>query len=190
MVRRSLGYGLPVLLLFLSGCTAVTGTVPPPDYARYFDRLPCVDRIGRCFDASIGGKPVTVIADKARHEHITRVAREANGQVRDDVYWEVREQVDGRRALEILVGPNALGMQEVGEPKEEPELIIYPLDNQSLQSKEELVASSNTFIGGRTAVTKQDTLTQHTLPSGRYIVAIRYAGRHNWERKYVFVTVK
>ncbi|MDP3479072.1 MAG: hypothetical protein Q8R88_04825 [Desulfoprunum sp.] len=190
MLNRSLACWALVFPLFFSGCGATGYVVPPPSYARYFKELPCVDRIGRCFDASIGGRPVTVIADKARHEQITRMAQEANDEVRNDIYWEVQELVDGNQILEVRVVSNALGLTEVGEPKEDPELMIYPLDNQSLESEEELVASTNVSVEGQPIVARQDTLTEQTLPPGRYIVAIRYSGRHNWERKQVFVTVK
>lgn len=189
MMNRFLACGALVLPLLVAGCAA-TGNVPPPAYARYFNELPCVDRIGRCFDARIGGRPVVAIADKARHEQITRMVKEANGEVRGDVYWEVPEPVGGDRVLDVRVGPNALGLTEVGESQEDPELTIYPLDNQSIESEEELAASPNVSVEGLPVVTRQDTLIGQTLPPGRYIIEIRYSGRHNWERKQVLVTVK
>lgn len=63
--------------LGISGCS-INQQIPPPVYAPYTDQLPCTNRIGRCFDATIGGYPVIAIADKARHEQLTRMARESS----------------------------------------------------------------------------------------------------------------
>jgi hypothetical protein len=187
-VARTLG--IATLVALVSACASrPQPPAPPPSYASYFDQLPCVDRIGRCFDASIAGQPVVVIADKARHQRISAEARQGNSQVRE-VYWEVTEPVDGKRVFEVAVGPNALGQPHVGAPAGETELIIYPLDRQKLASKQDLVTSHNVNINGRAAVAQQNTLTQDNLPPGRYVITIRYEGERNWERKSLYLTVK
>ncbi len=175
--------------LLCAGCASTRAPVPPPSYASYFDQLPCVDRIGRCFDATIAWQPVVVILDKPRHDKLTAEARQGNADVRE-VYWEVLEPVDVKRVFDIDVQANALGRQYVGEPKEDVDLTIYPLDDQDLASKEEMVARSDVRIGGQAAVTQQNTLTQDDLPPGRYVISIRYAGTRNWERKSVYLRVK
>jgi hypothetical protein len=181
---------LGALAIALSAAdVAVAGDTPPPSYASYFDKLPCVGRIGRCFDATIGGRAVTVIGDKARHERLTQEARQANDRVRD-IYWEVPVPVDGANALDVVVRPNAFGLPHVGEVKTDPEVKIYPLDDQELDSKPELVAQDSVRINGNAAITKQDTLTQNTLPKGRYVIAITYRGTLNWDRKQVLIHVQ
>lgn len=162
--------------------------VPPPSYAGFSERLPCVDRIGRCFDATVGGKPVQVIADKAEFEKLNALLISLNGNVRD-VYWTVREPVLGTLALDVETRPNALGLPLVGEEREEPDVTIYALDGQDLESEPELVAQQSVRINGQPMVTQQDTLTQDFLPPGRYAFAIKYLGRKNWDRKWVFLTV-
>lgn len=174
--------------LSISGCS-INKQIPPPVYAPYSGQLPCSDRIGRCFDATIGGQPVVAIADKARHEQLTRMARESNDRVRD-IFWEVVEPVDSVRALEVVVDSNPLGLQYVGEPKDDPDLMIYPLDNQTLQSESTLVEQSNVRIAGQPVVTQQNTLTQNHLPAGSYVIEIRYSGQNTWDRKRVLVSVK
>jgi hypothetical protein len=176
------------VVALLAGC-ATQPPAPPPSYASYSDRLPCVDRIGRCFDAAIAGQPVVVIADKQRHERITAEAHEGNSDVRE-VYWEVLEPVDGQHAMDIEVSANALGRPHVGEPEGDVDLTIYPLDDQDLDSKQEMVASPDVRINGHAAVRQQNTLTQDDLPPGRYVISIRYAGTRNWERKSVYLRVK
>ena len=59
MVRR-VGAPWAAALALVCAATALPAAaqVPPPSYASFFDRLPCVQRIGRCFDATIGGVPV------------------------------------------------------------------------------------------------------------------------------------
>jgi hypothetical protein len=176
------------LVSVLAGC-AGPSKVPAPDYASYNDRLPCVDRIGRCFDASIAGQPVAVIADKQRHDALTAEARRANRAV-GDVYWELPQAVDGRDALKVDIRSNALGSKEVGEPKAAPELLVYPLDGQLLPSRSQLAAGSSVKAEGRAVATQQNVLTQDSLPAGRYVLMIRYDGINNWERKSVLVRVR
>ena len=150
--------------------------------------MPCVDRIGRCFDASIGGKPVVVISEKAEFEQLRAQLKSLNDNVRE-VYWIVREPVPSKKALDVVTRPNALGLPLVGDEKEEPDVTIYALDGQDLESEPEMVAQQSVRINGQPVVTQQETLTQDFLPPGRYAFAIKYLGRKNWDRKWVFLTV-
>ncbi len=70
----------------------------PLRYADWFDRLPCVDRIGRCFDASIGGQPVEVIEAEAEYQRLHDEIRRINPNLRE-VYWQVREPLSGSAAM-------------------------------------------------------------------------------------------
>lgn len=181
---------LAALAMSLSAAgAALAGDTPPPSYASYFDKLPCVDRIGRCFDATIGGRAVIVVGDKARHARLTQEAKQANDRVRD-IYWEVPVPVDGAHALDVVVQPNVFGLAHVGDVKSDPEVKIYPLDDQELDSKPELVAQDSVRINGNAAVTQQHTLTQNILPKGRYVIAITYRGTQNWDRKQVLIHVQ
>ncbi|KZT16749.1 hypothetical protein A1D30_07765 [Acidovorax sp. GW101-3H11] len=162
--------------------------VPSPSYASFSERLPCVHRIGRCFDATIGGKPVEVIADKAEFDKLKALLPTLNSNVRD-VHWIVREPVPGAQALDVATRATALGLPHVGDEKEEPDVIVYALDGRDLESESELVANSSVRINGQPVVTQQETLTQDFLPPGRYAFAIKYLGRKNWDRKWVFLTV-
>lgn len=185
--RRTLAVFVALVSWF---CVAVSAApVPAPDYASYFDRLPCVSRIGRCFNATVGGKPVTVIAEKAEFETLKSQLKTLNSNVRD-VYWIVKDPVDGKKALDITVEPTAIGLPIIGEPKEEPDVTVYALDGQDLDSKTEQVARNDVRVSGQPLVTQQETLTQDFLPAGRYVIAIKYLGKENWDRKWVLVTVK
>lgn len=175
--------------LAASGCSTVPPT-PPPSYADYFARLPCVDRIGRCFDASIGGQSVIPIPDKARHDQITQAAQASNPEVRSEIHWELPQPVTGEGALQIRVGPNTLGMKEVGPPKSGPQLMLYPLDHQSLSSQRKVSRSSNVLVEGKPVMSVQNQLAQKRLPPGRYVISIRYRGQANWDQKFVLVEVK
>lgn len=164
-------------------------TPPPPSYAGYFDRLPCVDRIGRCFDATIGGKAVVVIAEKAEFDALNATLKKLNQNVRD-VYWKVLEPVDGKVALDVLTRANAMGAALVGAAKEEPDVTVYALDGQDLDSETEQVARKDVRVNGQPVVTQQETLTQDFLPPGRYAFAVKHIGVNNWDRKWVFLTVR
>ena len=188
-VRRA---GAPWAVALALACAATAlpaaAQVPPPSYASFSDRLPCVNRIGRCFDATIGGMPVEVIADPAEFQKLKTLLQTLNRNVRD-VYWIVRQPVAGAMALEVEVRANAFGLPHVGDEKEEPDVTVYALDGQDLESKPELVADPSVRVNGQAVVTQQETLTQDFLPPGRYAFAIKYLGQKNWDRKWVFLTV-
>ena len=177
-----------VVALAATALPAAAQQVRPPSYASFSERLPCVHRIGRCFDATIGGKPVEVIADKAEFEKLKALLQTLNSNVRD-VHWIVREPVLGTLALDVETRANTLGLPLVGDEKEEPDVTVYALDGQSLESESELVAQQSVRVNGQPVVTQQETLTQDFLPPGRYAFAIKYLGRKNWDRKWVFLTV-
>jgi len=82
-----------------------------------------------------------------------------------------------------------MGLPLVGEEREEPDVTVYALDGQDLDSKPELVARQDVRVNGQPVVTQQETLTQDFLPPGRYAFAIKYLGRKNWDRKWVFLSV-
>ena len=189
MVRR---VGAPWAAALALACAATAlpaaAQVPPPSYASFFDRLPCVQRIGRCFDATIGGAPVEVIADQAEFEKLKTLLQTLNRNVRD-VHWIVRQPVAGSLALEVETRANAFGLPHVGDEKEEPDVTVYALDGQDLESKPELVADQSVRVNGQAVVTRQETLTQDFLPPGRYAFAIKFLGQKNWDRKWVFLTV-
>ena len=189
MVRR---VGAPWAAALALACAATAlpaaAQVPPPSYASFFDRLPCVQRIGRCFDATIGGVPVEVIADQAEFEKLKTLLQTLNRNVRD-VHWIVRQPVAGSLALEVETRANAFGLPHVGDEKEEPDVTVYALDGQDLESKPELVADQSVRVNGQAVVTRQETLTQDFLPPGRYAFAIKFLGQKNWDRKWVFLTV-
>lgn len=189
MVRR-VGAPWAAALALVCAATALPAAaqVPPPSYASFFDRLPCVQRIGRCFDATIGGVPVEVIADQAEFEKLKTLLQTLNRNVRD-VHWIVRQPVAGSLALEVETRANAFGLPHVGDEKEEPDVTVYALDGQDLESKPELVADQSVRVNGQAVVTRQETLTQDFLPPGRYAFAIKYLGQKNWDRKWVFLTV-
>lgn len=177
-----------VVALAAMALPAAAQQVPPPSYASFSERLPCVHRIGRCFDTTIGGKPVEVIADKAEFEKLKALLQTLNSNVRD-VHWIVREPVLGTLALDVETRVNTLGLPLVGDEKEEPDVTVYALDGQDLESESELVAQQSVRVNGQPVVTQQETLTQDFLPPGRYAFAIKYLGRKNWDRKWVFLTV-
>ncbi|WP_462388965.1 hypothetical protein [Acidovorax sp. Q11] len=179
---------LTVALAGAATALPAAAQVPPPSYASFSERLPCVHRIGRCFDATIGGKPVEVIADKAEFDKLKALLQTLNSNVRD-VHWVVRDPVPGAQALDVATRATPLGLPHVGDEKEEPDVIVYALDGQDLESESELVANSSVRINGQPVVTQQETLTQDFLPPGRYAFAIKYLGRKNWDRKWVFLTV-
>lgn len=106
------------------------------------------------------------------------------------MYWTVRRPLGSAEALDVKTFANDFGRAYVGEPREEADVTVYALDGQDLDSETEHVASPDVRIGGRPAVVQQETLTQDTLPPGRYAFAIKYLGRANWDRKWVLLSVK
>ena len=181
------------LLIAMSGCLTSgvrqAGPTPAPDYANYSDRLPCVDRIGRCFDATIDGKVARVVPTKVEFEALNKKLKALNKNIRE-VYWVIDAPVPGKIALDVDVEPNAVGKIKLGESKEEPDITVYALDGQDLESTTELKANESVRVNGQAIVTKQDTLTDNHLPPGRYVLSVKYIGVENWDRKWILITVK
>jgi hypothetical protein len=175
----------------LVGCATKTikAPAPAPSYASWNEHLPCVDRIGRCFDAAFDNQLATVIAEKSRYQALKAQLEKENSFNRD-VYWELKESVDGRRVFDIATKPNTMGLPYLGDPKAGADLTIYALDDQDIESKEELVANQSVRVNGQAIVTKQDTITQDFLPPGRYVIAVRYQGMKAWDNKSVYLVVK
>jgi Protein of unknown function (DUF3617) len=176
-------------LLLVICVTAQADEVPDPSYGNFSKALPCVNRIGRCFDATIAGIKVTVIKEKTRQESLLRDAKTKNNRVRT-LYWELTQEVDGNKVLDITTMPNAFGLASVGEQQDSPDITITPLQEQTLASKATVSEANNVNIGGQSAVTQQETLQQNYLPPGEYVLSIRYNGKENWDRKEVLVKVK
>ena len=187
-MARFLSARWALVAALMAAALPAAAQVPAPSYASFSERLPCVDRIGRCFDATIGGKPVEVIANKAEFDKLKALLQPLNSNVRD-VYWVVREPVRGTLALDVETRANTLGLPLVGDEKEEPDVTVYALDGQDLESDSELVAQQSVRVNGQPVMTQQDTLTQDFLPPGRYAFALKYLGRKNWDRKWVFLSV-
>jgi hypothetical protein len=179
------------IALALAGCAtkAIQATAPAPSYANWNERLPCVDRIGRCFDAAFDNQIVTVIAEKSRFQELKEQLKKENYD-RRDVYWELKEPVDGRRIFDITAKPNTMGLPYLGDPKAGADLTIYAIDDQDIDSKEELVANQSVRVNGQAVVTKQDTITQDFLPPGRYVIIVKYQGIKAWDTKSVYLLVK
>jgi hypothetical protein len=178
-------------LILMSGCAVpgATQNAPPPTYADYFDRLPCVKRVGRCFDAAIGGQPVEVIADQTRFSRLRQQISGLNSNVRD-VYWEVRNPIGGQAAMRIATRSNDFGLPHLGEAAEEADVTIYPLDGQAIASRTEKIADSSVRVNGHAVVTAQEVATSDALPPGRYVFAVKHIGELNWDRKWILLTVR
>jgi hypothetical protein len=174
----------------MTGCALMKAPTPAPSYAPYSERYPCHNfRIGRCFDAMIGGKPVVVIADEERQKLIRVKAKNEPGRA-TGIYWEVIEPVDGHQAMDVSVSSNEFGRELIGEPDGTIDLVIVPLDNQQVKSKAGTVASSNVFANGQAVMRQQNTVAQDYLPPGGYIMLITYPGSLQWDRKTVYFRVK
>jgi hypothetical protein len=165
------------------------GSTPAPDYATWSSGSPCFGRIGRCFDATFDGQLATPILEKARYEALAVTLKKQSSRL-SDVYWELKTPVDGKGVFNVVLKANALGAAPLGELKSEPDLTIYALDGQSIDSEVELKSNESVRVNGNAVVTKQDTITQDFLPPGRYVIGLRYSGTKMFDRKYVYLTVK
>lgn len=176
-------------LLLIVSTSALAQGVNEISYESVSKSLPCVSRIGRCFDATIAGIKVTAIKEKAKQEQMFRDAKGKNKSVRS-FYWELTQEVDGDKVLDIETMSNAYGLAHVGEEEAEPDIMITPLQEQELTSTQSIAPASGVSIGGKPVLTQQNTLDQEYLPPGEYIISIRYNGAENWDRKMVYVKVK
>lgn len=170
-------------------CGCFGGGVPPPEYARYNEYLPCSNRIGRCFELSIAGQPVAVIEEEARQQALDSMASQASYEIRD-LYWEMREPIDGARAFELSAKPAGAGEKVLGPLRSAPAITVWSLapagageagkgaDPYSARKTENVVA------------TKLDVQGKTALAPGRYVYEVRYLGQLDWDRKFVHLTVR
>jgi hypothetical protein len=186
-IRRCGALALAALAWFAA--SAAHAQTPAPSYAGYFQQLPCVDRIGRCFDATVGGQPVEAIGTKAEFDRLGAEIKAQNPGVRE-VYWQVRQPLSGQAVMDVAVKANALGRANIGEPRGEPQVMLYAIDRQRLEATREVVANQNVRVNGQATLSQQNTLAQDSLPPGRYVFEIRYPGSRNWDRKTVLLTVR
>ena len=180
-----------VVLVALSTHAQAANDAPDPSYASYHPKMPCVMRIGRCFEARIAGQAVVAIKTEKEYKDLYRYAREKNDSVRDILYWQILQPVDGMKVFEIVLEANELGKATVGEQTESPRIGVYPLQAQNIETKTELVDSNTVRVGGNAVVSEQQTMTEDKLPPGEYVIAITYQGQNRqFDRKHVFVKVK
>lgn len=193
LIIMTLKNNLPRLFLastmVLGGFSVYAGTIPEPSYADYSEKMPCVNRVGRCFDAMIGGQPVVVIEEKSEHDKLIASFPATTAQVRR-VYWHLAHPVSGKKALDIYTQPNIFGIDSVGKEEDEPDVSVFPLDGQKLKSEMDSSTVTDARSRRQAVVTQQETLTEDHLPPGRYIFSIKFVGTKNWDRKWIFVQVR
>ena len=180
-----------VVLAALATSAQAESNVPDPSYASFIPKMPCVMRIGRCFEARIAGQAVVAIKTEKEYKDLYRYAKEKNSSVRDLMYWQVLQPIDGKKVFDIALEANELGKALIGEQSENPTIGVYPLQAQAIETKAELVASKTVRVGGNAVVSEQQTMTDDELPPGEYVIAITYQGQNRqFDRKHVFVRVK
>jgi len=167
-------------LSFLAGCAAT----PPPVYEGYSERLPCVDRVGRCFDAFVNGQPIVVLPDTTLRKSLETLSPEAR-----DLSWRVTNPIPDRDELTVETRSNTFGLKDVGDAVDFT-VKIYPLDGQRLLSDPTLEQHRDVRVEGSAAVTRKNVLRSNRLPTGRYLLVIRFRGSKNWDRKTVYVEVR
>lgn len=151
------------LMVLLAGCAAKT-----PWYEGYY------------FDAKINNRPVVKIDEKTleRLEGFSRA---------NMVHWMVKEKVHGD--LDVTVDNNSISHEFIGDvvTDDEPEIYVYALGNQHLDSTEETSHSKDTYVSGSAATKTDNVMTSNTLPAGAYVISIKTWGSENWDRKYIYV---
>jgi hypothetical protein len=150
----------------------------------------CGDRIGRCFDAQVGGHWASVIGDLGEFEALRRLLESRGERVRD-VFWVVDEPLSKTSALDVVIQVNSHGKAFLGSLKDsEADVTIHSLDDQWLDVVPEIMPSPNVFVNGMPMLVQQDTLAQDFLPPGRYALMVDYHGANNWDRKWIFIKVR
>jgi hypothetical protein len=175
---------------FLLGCVQNTTANTTNNNAQKTRAPSCSDRIGRCFEAQIGGYWATAIADVGEFETLRQLLQ-ATGERVGDVYWSVDEPLTKTSALDVFVRTNDMGRDFLGALRiEEPDVTIFSLDDQWLDVIPEMVPSRTVFVNDSPMMLLQDILAQDYLPPGRYALAIEFHGKKNWDRKWVFIKVR
>lgn len=183
----------------LSAVTAITasallsacfgGGVPPPSYARYNEYLPCSTRIGRCFDLSIAGQPVEVIEEESRQQALGSMVTQASYEIRD-LYWLLAEPIDGARAFELALKPAGEGTKVLGPQRGDPALTVWSLKSVERPAAPAGDAAYSARRNDDVVASKLDLTGRTHLETGRYVFEVRYLGQLDWDRKFVYLTVR
>ncbi len=169
--------------------TACFGGVPPPSYARYNEYLPCSTRIGRCFDLVVAGQAVEVIEEETRQKALGSMAAQASYEIRD-LYWQIPAPIDGDKALALELKPAGDGDKVLGAQRGAPALTIWSLTDVD---PPETGDGNSAYSARRKAgvmASKLDLSGRSRLDPGRYIYEVRYLGQLDWDRKFVYLTVR
>ncbi|MCF6203987.1 MAG: hypothetical protein L3J59_10035 [Methylococcaceae bacterium] len=139
---------------------------------------------GYYFDAKINGLKVVKIENKSSITSLKGFSRYGN------VQWMVKGMVQGD--LDVVVENNTISNDFIGQidDEQESDIYVYALDDQDLDSTNELTVSKDVFINGAGAVKNEEFLTSGFMPSGAYVISIKTFGTDNWDRKYVYVEFK
>ncbi|MCB1889901.1 MAG: hypothetical protein KDH20_20010 [Rhodocyclaceae bacterium] len=189
--RRSGALAVATALAASSLLTACLGFggVPPPSYARYNEYLPCSTRIGRCFDLIVAGQTVEVIEEEERQKALGSMASQASYEIRD-LYWQIPQPIDGGKALSLEVKPAGDGDKILGGQRGDPALTVWAL---SEVERPEPASGESAYSARRkvdVVATKLDLGGRTRLEPGRYVYEVRYLGQLDWDRKFVYLTVR
>ena len=190
VVRRPVAFSAATAIAasaLLSACFG--GGVPPPSYARYNEYLPCSTRIGRCFDLTIAGQPVEVIEEESRQQALGSMATQASYEIRD-LYWLIAEPIDGARAFELALKPAGDGSKVLGAQRGEPALTVWSLQSVERPAEPAGDAAYSARRKDDVIASKLDLSGRKHLEAGRYVFEVRYLGQLDWDRKFVYLTVK
>jgi hypothetical protein len=147
----------------------------------------------KCFDASRDGHCAVVSVNGQRTVRLARKTKkmlEQKGALSPgggETRYEVPQPVRGDLEVRVDWIPEAAGY--FGAPPQVT-IHVFPLEGQSLETRQEVSAATSVSAGGSAPLTVSDVVQGNRLPPGQYVLAIRvYGSQRNWDRQTLFLHV-
>jgi hypothetical protein len=140
------------------------------------------------FDVTINGRPVVAFDPKETFGRLETSLDNSQSHELREAKWQVAESVSGKN-FEVVALANQYTRGYFGAPTFAPDVIIQPLGDQKLKTRDILSSSGNVMIGGQRAITKGSVLAENTLPPGEYVIIVRAQGTRTWDEKNIYVRV-
>jgi hypothetical protein len=164
---------------FLLATAPLAATSTAGDFPKCFS----ADRVGHCIEVTVNGQRSTKISKKVKKALEDLGALDYRGE---EIRYELATPLRGDLDVRANFTPESAAYFG---PAPEMEVMVVPLDGQSLDTSRMTSSDPTVRVGGGALVRSEDVVTGRRLPPGRYLFAVRMRGSSNWDRQVLYFEV-
>jgi hypothetical protein len=168
---------------FAAGVLLVTAPLASTSIAGDLPKCFSADRVGHCIEVTVNGQRSTKISKRVRKALKDLGALNYRGE---EIRYELASPLRGELDVRANFTPESAAY--FGSAPE-MEVLVVPLDGQSLDTSRMMSTDPTVRVGGGALVRSEDVVTGRTLPPGRYLFAVRMRGSSNWDRQVLYFEV-